>query len=84
MTNTPVPADLAALSFEAAMEELGHIVRQLEEGRVPLDEAIALYERATALKQHCDARLQAAEARIEQIRVATDGSVVGATPFDAD
>ena len=84
MTNTPVPADLAALSFEAAMEELGRIVRQLEEGRVPLDEAIALYERATALKQHCDARLQAAEARIEQIRVATDGSVVGATPFDAD
>ncbi len=84
MTNTPAPTDLGTLSFEAAMEELGHIVRQLEEGRVPLDNAIALYERATALKQHCDTRLQAAEVRIEQIRVATDGSVVGATPFDAD
>ncbi len=64
------------------MEELGRIVRQLEEGRVPLDDAIALYERATALKQHCDARLQAAEARIEQIRLAADGSVAGVAPLD--
>lgn len=64
------------------MDELGRIVRQLEEGRVPLDDAIALYERATALKRHCDARLQAAEARIEQIRVAADGSVAGVAPLD--
>lgn len=80
---TQPPAAIATLSFEAAMEELGRIVRQLEEGRVPLDDAIVLYERATALKQHCDARLQVAEVKIEQIRLATDGSVTGATPFDA-
>lgn len=77
-------ADIAALSFEAALDQLGRIVRQLEEGQVPLDEAIALYERATALKAHCDARLRDAEARIERIRLSADGTPQGTAPFDAN
>lgn len=76
------PADIAALSFEAALEDLGAIVRQLEAGQVPLDGAIALYERATALRAHCDARLRDAEARIERIRLASDGTPAGLAPFD--
>ena len=52
------PPDLATLSFEDALEQLAGIVRQLEAGQVPLDSAISLYERATALKAHCDARLR--------------------------
>ncbi len=86
MTETPSGAggaDLSGLSFEAALEELGTIVRQLEAGQVPLDSAIALYERATVLKAHCDARLRDAEARIEKIRVGSDGKAIGTAPFDA-
>ncbi|QJQ33491.1 exodeoxyribonuclease VII small subunit [Sphingomonas lacunae] len=76
--------NLAGLSFEDALEQLAAIVRQLEAGQVPLDNAIALYERATALKAHCDARLRDAEARIERIRIGTDGQPTGISPFDAD
>lgn len=75
--------DIGTLSFEAALEELGGIVRKLEAGQVPLDSAITLYERATALKAHCDARLKDAEARIERIRLNADGAPLGTAPFDA-
>lgn len=74
---------IADVSFETALDELGGIVRQLEEGQVPLDSAIALYERATQLKAHCDARLRSAEARIERIRLSADGAPLGTAAFDA-
>lgn len=77
-----VTTDLSALSFEAALEELGRIVRQLEEGQVALDSAITLYERATLLKGHCDARLRDAEERIERIKLSADGQPQGVAPFD--
>lgn len=83
MSQAPAP-DLATLSFEDALEQLAGIVRQLEAGQVPLDNAISLYERATALKAHCDARLRDAEARIERIRIGSDGQPTGTSPFDAD
>ncbi len=78
------PAAIAELSFEAALDQLAGIVRQLEGGQVPLDAAIGLFERATALKAHCDARLRDAEARIERIRLGADGQPTGLSPFDAD
>ncbi len=81
---TPAPADLTELSFEAALDELGLIVRQLEDGQVPLDSAITLFERATVLKGHCDARLRNAEVRIQAIRLSASGEPVGTAPFDAD
>lgn len=74
--------DIGALSFEDALDQLGAIVRQLEAGQVPLDQAIGLYERATALKAHCDARLRDAEARIERIRTDRHGNAIGTEPFD--
>lgn len=82
--DAPAAPAVATLSFEAALEELGGIVRQLEEGQVPLDHAIALFERATALKGHCDERLRSAEARIERIRLSADGAAQGTAPFDVD
>ena len=79
---SPAPtADIASLSFEAALAELETIVRQLEAGQVPLDATIGLYERATMLRQHCDARLKDAEMRIERIVAGPDGRVA-AVPFD--
>ena len=71
------------LSFEAALKELERIVGRLESGDTPLDEAIALYERGSALRQHCAARLDAAQARIESIRLGADGAPAGTAPFDA-
>ncbi len=70
-----IPADIAALSFEDALAELERIVRQLEEGRARLDEAIASYERGTALKRHCEAKLREAQAKIDRITVAADGTI---------
>ena len=71
--------DLSALSFESAMAELEEVVRKLESGAVALEESIALYERGAVLKAHCDARLRAAEEKVELIR-ARDGVAVGTTP----
>lgn len=67
--------NLAGLSFEKALAELESIVRKLEEGAVDLEESIALYERGAALKAHCEAKLKAAQERIEKIVVADDGTV---------
>lgn len=70
------------LSFEEALRELEQVVSQLERGDVALEASIALYERGAALKAHCEARLAAAQARIEQITLA-EGQPVGLKPFDA-
>lgn len=63
------------LSFEEALEELETIVRGLEKGDTKLDDSIASYERGTALKKHCEKKLQDAQAKIEKITIASDGSV---------
>jgi exodeoxyribonuclease VII small subunit len=72
---------IEGLSFEAAMAELEAVVRKLESGQVALEESIALYERGAALRTHCDARLRAAEERIEMIRAA-EGRAIGTTPAE--
>ena len=71
------------LSFEAALRELEEIVGRLESGDTPLDQAITLYERGSALRRQCAARLDAAQARIDAIRVGADGQAAGTAPFDA-
>lgn len=60
-----VPVD--QLSFEAALKELEDIVSRLEQGEVDLDDSIRLYERGQALKAHCEAKLKAAEGRLEKV-----------------
>ena len=74
--------DIAGMSFEDALKALEDVVRRLETGEVPLDESISLYERGEALRQHCQARLDAAQARIEEIVAGPDGKPVGLRPFD--
>ena len=72
------------LSFEAALAELETIVRSLEQGSEPLDKSIELYQRGDRLKRHCEARLAAAQERIEQINLGPDGQPAGTAPFDVD
>jgi len=76
-------ADVAGLSFEKALGELEAIVQKLEGGNVPLEDSIAIYERGEALKERCEALLRDAEARVQKITLAADGSPAGATPLDA-
>lgn len=66
-------APVAELSFEAALKELEDIVGRLEQGEVDLEDSIALYERGQALKAHCEAKLKAAEGRLEKIVVGARG-----------
>ena len=80
---TDQPADLSELSFEAALRRLEEIVRELESGEAPLERAIDLYSEGDRLKQQCEARLKAAQARIEQIALGPDGQPAGTSPFDA-
>lgn len=74
-------SDVAAMSFEKALNELETIVSRLEKGEAPLQESITIYERGQALKEHCEALLKAAEARIEKVTLGRDGKV-GVEPLD--
>ncbi len=54
-------------SFEQLYSELEATIEKLEEGNLPLDDALALYERGTALAKQCSAMLDRAELRIQEL-----------------
>ena len=83
-SGTPADQPISDLSFEQALGALEQVVRQLESGDVPLDESITLYERGEELRKACQARLDAAQARIEAIVQDADGKASGTRPFDGD
>lgn len=68
-------ADIAAMSFEAALSELQDLVKSLERGDNKLDEAINAYERGALLKAHCEAKLKEAQLKVEKIVLGADGKV---------
>lgn len=70
-----IPEDVAALSFEQAMEELERIVRTLEAGQGNLEDSIAQYERGALLKRHCDGKLREAQMTVDAIARGADGAV---------
>ena len=78
----PDNADIKKLTFERAIEELETIVKRLEEGKVPLEESVAIYERGEALKRRCEELLRLAEARVEKIRLDAGGKPTGTEPLD--
>jgi exodeoxyribonuclease VII small subunit len=59
--------DIAQLSFEQAIKELGDIVQKIEQGRIPLQDSLSQYERGMALIKHCRKILETAEKRIEKV-----------------
>ena len=75
-------SDITTLSFEEAMRELEATVGKLETGEATLEESIALYERGAALRTHCEARLRAAEERVEKITLAANGQPSGVEPVE--
>lgn len=68
------------LSFEQAFDEMEHIVRQLEEGQLSLDDSLALYERGQALSARCQQLLENAELKVQQLAPKPSG--YGLQPFD--
>lgn len=78
----PRNADIREMTFERSLKELETIVTRLERGDVELEESIAIYERGAALREHCDRLLKQAEAKVEKLTFASDGSPKGTEPLD--
>ncbi len=70
------------LTFEQAFDEMEQIVRQLEDGQLSLDESLALFERGQALSARCQALLETAELKVQQL-VPKAGGGYGLEPFEA-
>ena len=60
-------SDPTIKDFEAAIAELEGIVKKLEEGDLPLEKSLELYERGVQLSRFCHSRLEEAERRIEVV-----------------
>ena len=60
-------AAVVQLTFEQAMAALEELVARLEEGELPLDESLALFERGRSLSQRCNDLLDAAEFKVKQL-----------------
>ena len=77
-------SDVKKMPFERAIDELESIVKRLEEGKVPLEESVAIYERGEVLKARCEELLRQAEARVEKITLDASGRPAGSEPLDVD
>ena len=64
-----------AKTFEASLKELETIVKQLEDGDMPLEESLKLFESGVRLSRECRERLNTAERRIEVLMKEADGSM---------
>ncbi len=62
-----IPPDVAAIAFEKALDELEHIVEQLEEGSLSLEDALGRFERGIHLSRHLERQLREAEARVQRL-----------------
>ena len=78
---TTLSPALDTLGFEAALAELETIVKDLETGKVSLEDSIVAYERGMALKAHCESKLRDAQMKIEKIVVGSNGSL-STEPFE--
>ena len=67
MAKNDAKNDIGRLNFEEAIKNLTEIVSQLEQGRIPLQDSLAQYERGMTLIKHCRQILAKAEERIEKI-----------------
>jgi exodeoxyribonuclease VII small subunit len=85
-SGTDPDTDPSGLLFDQALDELRNVVARLEEGGLPLEESIALYERGSALHDHCARLLDAAETRIGRLVDGPGGAprLVDLRPDDGD
>ena len=67
------------MSFEQALGELEEIVARLESGEATLEDAIAVYERGSLLKKHCETKLNEAKSKVDKINFTPEGDVADAS-----
>ncbi|HUA82359.1 MAG TPA: exodeoxyribonuclease VII small subunit [Bryobacteraceae bacterium] len=65
MPDTPNPPETAPLTFEAGLQQLESIVKEMEAGDLPLERALELFERGMKLSETCRKQLEDAETRVE-------------------
>ena len=63
-------------SFEQSISRLDEIVRQLEQGNVPLEDALKLFQEGTGLVKTCDEMLSEAELQVVKLMKGADGAPV--------
>ena len=73
--------EISKLSFEEALTKLENLVRELEAGKIKLDDAVSSYEQAVALKKLCEKKLNDAKLKIEKIETSKTASQT-LTPLD--
>ena len=73
--------NLEEITFEDALSKLENLVRELEAGKIKLDDAVASYEQAVALKNFCEKKLNDAKLKIEKIELSPNGNIT-LTPLD--
>jgi exodeoxyribonuclease VII small subunit len=71
-----------SMKFEASMQRLEEIVRTLEKGEAPLEDALALFEEGTGLVGRCTTLLDQAELQVVRLMKQPDGTPAE-VPFDA-
>ena len=76
--NEPLPE---GLTFESSLVELERTVRELEDGQLGLDDALARYEQGVGLIKHCYNQLRQAEQRILLLTGVDEGGQPLLTPF---
>ncbi|KPN22023.1 MULTISPECIES: exodeoxyribonuclease VII small subunit [Arthrobacter] len=69
-----LPADIEAMSYEQARDELVAVVSRLEAGGASLEESLSLWERGEALATRCESWLEGARQRLEAARAARETS----------
>ena len=70
-------------NFEESAARLEEVVRRLEQGDVPLEEALGLFEEGSKLVKKCSAQLEKAEQKVSRLLAGPDGEV-RAEPFDGE
>ena len=64
MASKPPAEPAGSLTFENALEELEALVARMEDGKLPLEESLAAYQRGAELIRFCEGRLTDAQARV--------------------
>jgi exodeoxyribonuclease VII small subunit len=68
-------------SFEEALRELEGIVNRLEQGDLPLEEALTFFEDGVKLSRYCHTKLDEAQKRVE-VLLKDERGTVAAHPFE--
>ena len=73
---------VGALSFEASTERLTAIVKELEGGELTLEKSLALFEEGVRVAREAQARLDAAEKRVDELLGASSSGELRTRPFE--